>query len=288
MAKAVRRSQGVAGLYDWLSRFTRLRDVLRFGARNSALSMHKTLRISGELAQGDRNEAILYIDDRAAEAAALPPDPQVLDAGCGFGGTIFRWHDLIGGQYDGLTLSRVQQRIAQREASRRGLGAQCRFHLRSYDEPITATYDAVIAIESLIHSPDFDHTIANLAAALKPGGKLVVADDIPGCDLEQDEDALRLKQCWRLSTIPSAEMYQGAISRNRLRIVHNADYTGCVVTRSLAGLRRLEGIYRAVHIALPFDGPRSVSAAFLGGLALERLYLSGRVRYQLLVIKKEQ
>lgn len=281
-------SEDVGSLYDWLSRFTRLRNLVGSGGRNSALSMHKTLRIPGELARDYQNAEIFYIDDRALDAAALPPDPQVLDAGCGFGGTIFRWHDRIGGQYDGLTLSRVQQRIAQREASRRGLGAQCRFHFRSYDEPITATYDAVIAIESLIHSPDFDRTFANLAATLKPGGKLVIADDIPSHDLEQDEDALRLKQYWKLVAIPSAEMYRRAITRNRLRVVYDAAYTDCVATRSLAGLRRLEGIYRAIHFTLPIAGPRSISAAFLGGLALERLYLSGRVRYQLLVIRKDQ
>lgn len=288
MNKAAGDTRRVGDLYDWLSRFMRFRYAIASVDRDNALSMHKTLRIPSTEAPRYRDEQIFYIDDRALEAAMLAPGSRVLDAGCGFGGTIFRWHSRIGGQYDGLTLSRVQQRIAQREASRRGIGAECQFHLRSFDEPISATYDAVVAIEALIYSPDIGHTLGNLSAGISPGGQLVIVDDIPADDLGDDPDALQLKAFWSTVAIPSTRMYRAAAERNGMRIIHDADYTSCVVTRSPAGLRRLETMYRMIDAALPLAGPRSITAAFLGGLALERLYSRGLMEYRLLVIRRDR
>src|SRR5918995_5146884 len=92
----------VGELYDWLSRYTRLRNALRLRERDGSLTMHKALRLPADESRAyPARFAALYIDDAALAAAALPPHPRVLDAGCGFGGTIFRWHQRVGGQYDG-------------------------------------------------------------------------------------------------------------------------------------------------------------------------------------------
>src|SRR4051812_44728603 len=111
--------------------------------------MHKRLSVPQGVEDGrTRTAGLEHVNDRLLEAARLPTTPQVLDAGCGFGGTIFHWHSRIGGSYDGLTLSRVQLGVARREARRRGIERDCRFHLQSYDTPADGTYDAVVAIES--------------------------------------------------------------------------------------------------------------------------------------------
>src|SRR5258708_10839256 len=155
-------------------------NVVTFGRMGADLTMHKALEVPPELAgQYAGPDRRLYINDRALEAASLPPEPRVLDAGCGFGGTVFRWHLQTGGTFDGLTLSRVQWKLACREARRRGLESNCRFHLRRYYDPIAECYEAVVSIESLIHSQSFPDTLRNLAQALKPQGKLVLVEDIP-------------------------------------------------------------------------------------------------------------
>ena len=151
------------------------------GRLGADLTMHKTLAIPEDEKAAAYGEAerCLYINDRALEAADLPPEPKVLDAGCGFGATVFRWQGRIGGTYDGLTLSRVQQRLARREARRRGLEEHCRFHLRSYDDHIDDFFDVVVSIEALIHSPDFERTFAHLVGCLKENGTMVIVEDIP-------------------------------------------------------------------------------------------------------------
>lgn len=280
--------RNVSSLYDWLSRFNLLANKVMFGGARADLNMHKTLRIPDEFTSEYRGGGQrLYIVDRALEAADLPASPAVLDAGCGFGGTIFRWHERMSGTYDGLTLSRVQCKVARQEARRRGIDGPCRFHLRSYDEPTGAKYDAVVSIEALIHSQDFHRTVRNLVTSLKPGGKLVIAEDILQDEGTDDPDLSVMRHHWDLSEAANASAYLAAFAANGLRILHEADYSHGVQTSAPENITRLDARYRMIRNLLPFSGPRFVASAFLGGLALERLYQKGLVRYRLIVAQRK-
>jgi cyclopropane fatty-acyl-phospholipid synthase-like methyltransferase len=284
LATPAEYQERVTGLYDWLSRFNLLANLVMFGRTTADLTMHKTLRVPAEYAERYQGaEKRLYITDRALEAADLPRDPHVLDAGCGFGGTIFRWRERAGGIYDGLTLSRVQWKLARREARRRGVQDYCQFHLRSYDEPIATTYDAIVSIEALVHSPSFEHTLRNLASALKPQGKLVIVEDILLDQAAGDSDLELLRHHWELPDVPTTSRYSAALAANGLRVVHDADYSAGFLIMPPEKLARLETRYSKFYARVPLAGPRFVASAFLGGLALERLYQKGLVQYRLIV-----
>ncbi len=277
----------VSGLYDWLSRFNLLQNLLRFGHLRADLTMHKRLRLpEGARSAYGEAETCLYINDQALDAADLAPGPRTLDAGCGFGGTVFRWHKRVGGTYDGLTLSRVQWRLARREARRRGLAETCRFHLCSYDAPVEpASYDAVVVIEALIHSPCLADTLANLVGALKPGGKLVIVEDVLRDEAEGDPDLAQMCKFWELAKVPTASTYQKEFSAHRLHVLADRDYSDSVMTSPPAALARLEARYLRIS-RVPLTGMRFVTAAFLGGIALERLYQKKLVRYRLIVAQR--
>jgi SAM-dependent methyltransferase len=280
--------QRVTGLYDWLSRFNLLMNVAMFGRMRADLTMHKTLRVPEALAEQYAGpERRLYINDLALEAASLPREPRVLDAGCGFGGTVLRWQPKTGGTFDGFTVSRVQWTRACREAKRRGLDNQCRFHLRSYDEPIQERYDAVVSIEALVHSQSFPDTLRNLAQALKPQGKLVIVEDIPLDHANGDRDLDLLRQYWGLSAVPTSSSYRVALAANGLRVIHDRDYSEGFQTMPPERIAQLEKRYRRIRGLMPLEGPRFVVDAFLGGLALERLYQKKLVQYRLLVAHRE-
>src|SRR5439155_1164148 len=102
------------------------------------------------VAPGDVGGLTSYLRRWVDEVAGPTEGAHVLDAGCGFGGTVFHWRARVGGRYEGLTLSRVQLDVARREARRRGVDDVCSFHLRSYDEHLAPEFDVVVAIESLI------------------------------------------------------------------------------------------------------------------------------------------
>src|SRR5262249_51881333 len=160
--------------------------------------------------------------------------------------------------------SRVQWKVASQEARRRGVEEHCRFHIRSYDEPTAAKYDGVVSIEALIHSRDFPRTVRNLASALKPGGKLVIAEDILLDECNGDPDLNAMRRYWGLSEVANASTYRDAFSANGLRILHDADYTHGFQTSTPENITRLDARYRMIRSLLPFSGPRFVAGAFLG------------------------
>ena len=159
--------------YDWLSRYQRV--VTRLGHKGGfdPLTVHRLLTPDRPgVAPAD------VVHDRILSASGRPSHPRVLDAGCGVGGTVFYLQARLGGRYDGLTLSEIQQKRASREAARRGLLETCRFHVRSYDGDLADLLpdgaDLIVAIESLAHSIDPARSLANLARAIRPGGRLAL------------------------------------------------------------------------------------------------------------------
>jgi SAM-dependent methyltransferase len=260
-------SAEIGHLYDWLSRYVQLANWIAYRDRFAGFTMHKPLGEGG----------VQAVNERLLDVADLPANPRVLDAGCGFGGTIFAWHARVGGTYDGLTLSGVQTRVARREAEKRGIDA--RFHRRSFDEPIDGRHDAVIAIETLIHAPDLARTIRNLASALAPGGKLLIVDDVAKGDVPR-HDAELLARHWGCPRVYTLDDYRGALAG--LTIDVEEDLTAGVRTRDLETLAKVERKYARLHRLAPLAPARAILGAYLGGIAVERLYAVGAMRYTLL------
>jgi len=138
----------IAELYDDLSKGTLVQNLLKYGNRFASLNAHKRLKIpAGQRVKYRKYEDAAYLNDLLLNIVELPARPYILDAGCGFGGMIFHWFEKTGGHYDGYTISRVQQRVAEKAAEKRGLSEVCRFYLRDYNDPIEEKYDAILAVE---------------------------------------------------------------------------------------------------------------------------------------------
>ncbi|MCA1820355.1 MAG: class I SAM-dependent methyltransferase, partial [Pseudonocardia sp.] len=216
--------------YDWLSRYVQLANWLSYRDRFASFTMHKRLGIDDA---NSRTAGVEYVNDRMLAVADLQPEPRVLDAGCGFGGTIFHWQPRIGGRYEGITLSRVQLAVAQREARRRGTADICQFRLQSYDGPLGTGFDAVVAIESLIHSPNLDRTLPNLAGALARGGVLLVLDDMAACDLDchRPVEAELLRRHWGCARYWTYDDYRNGLDRAGLSLVREEDLSALMRPR---------------------------------------------------------
>ena len=118
--------------YDWLSRYVQLSNWLAYRDRFAGFTMHKSLKPPGDPRddRGDLRAGLEYCNDRMLAVArehGLPAAPRVLDAGCGFGGTMFHWQRRVGGRHDGLTLSKVQLDVGERHARAQGIADACRF-----------------------------------------------------------------------------------------------------------------------------------------------------------------
>jgi SAM-dependent methyltransferase len=115
--------------------------------------------------------------------AQLADGRRVLDAGCGFGGTVAslngRWSDLelVGVNLDGRQLERAAARVRPRSGNRirwicadacalpPGLGA--------------GEWDAVLAVECIFHFPSRDAFFEQCSRLLRPGGRLALSDFVP-------------------------------------------------------------------------------------------------------------
>ena len=101
------------------------------------------------------------------DALALPPDAQVLDAGCGSGRTMQELQDY--GTVRGIELDEEAAELARS----RGHGEVAVGRLEQLPWP-DRTFDLITSLDVIEHTPDDRATLAELLRVCRPGGWLLV------------------------------------------------------------------------------------------------------------------
>ena len=281
-AAQARQARRVARYYRWL-------DGLSWFQERRGEAGHGALPVHRALADPEGGAPSPFVIHRLMLAGLdLPAAPRVLDAGCGYGATMLDLAPRLGGDWTGLTLSPVQAARGMAEVATCGLAGRVRIAVRSYDAPIEGRFDLAYGIESLIHSADPARTVANLAAALAPGGHLVIVDDMPEERLP-DEAAARLdrfRRFWRCPVAPTRAGWIAACRAAGLEPVAERDLNPLLQVRGmeelaprLATLERRARLPRLLGLGLRRE-------AEIGGLLLETLQTEGFVRYRVLAARK--
>lgn len=275
--------RNVTRYYKWLDRWVRWHRIVRRYSGYDSMTVHRLLT---DPVTGENGPLVLH--KLMLEGLTLPSGPQVLDAGCGYGGTAFDLQSKIGGQWLGLTISPIQFARAREESAKRALSDRIRFALESYDVPRAGPFDLVIAIESLVHSADPPATIASLAASMAPSGYLLLVDDMPvePFPAEQTDDLNLFTRMWRAPVMPSERGWRAAFTAAGLEIVRSADFSQLIWHRPLEELTSLIERDRRRARWLAWTGLRMIPEANIGGLVVERLAIAGAVQYRLLVGRK--
>jgi SAM-dependent methyltransferase len=224
-------------------------------------------------------------DVLAASLPPLPAAPRILDAGCGFGGTMLDLASRLGATCVGVTLSAAQASVGARAAERAGLVDRVRFVIGSYDTPPPGPFDVVVAIESLAHSADPAVSLAALARVASPGGLLAIVDDMPEPVAEDSSDLAAFKGGWRCPVRWDRASYVRALSSLGATLLVDADLSSELRPRPLARIRALEYVNRACRALVPWDGWRGLMDSYYGGLALERMFWFKMMRYRLLIAR---
>jgi SAM-dependent methyltransferase len=211
-----------------------------------------------------------------------------LDAGCGYGGTCFHGLRVHGGRWTGITISQEQWTYANGIAKARGLDGTIDFHLMSYDDALPGRYNAIVAVESLIHSADPSFTLNNLVASLDAGGRLIIVDDMPPDDIN-DADAKILadfKRAWRCPLALSATGWTALARSSGLSLVEEQDLSHLLKPRPEPDLDAAFDDLSSQRAEKTSRGFGRLSDAEIGGLHLERLLRRGTIRYIMLVFEK--
>ena len=189
-------NQWLESKYEHLSALVPLTNSWRFGDATASATMHAALwnGTHWDVTLTNRMSANASLDILLGRDASAAGTVRVLDAGCGWGGTVFSLEarrqeeallrstalappPLV--QYDGLTLAPTQARSANATAAWRGLESSARFFVGSFEAALPSpSYDVVVAIESLEHAADLPGCLRHLGSALRVGGMLLIVTDL--------------------------------------------------------------------------------------------------------------
>jgi SAM-dependent methyltransferase len=274
----------VSRYYDLLDIWTRLNRGFRAFSGLEAGAIHRWL---DDPTSGEFSPATIHKIMLASDIADSRP-VVALDAGCGYGGTMFALHAALGGRWHGLTISRRQCAVGRRAARQNAVADAVTFTHGSFDAPQPGGHSLIYGIESLIHSVDPARTIRNLTAALRPGGSFVIVDDMPADAVPAASagDLAGFKAMWRCPVMPSAAQWSAHLAAAGCELVETRDLSHLMRPRNEADVARAIEEVRGRRRWRDRFGLRRVGEAEIGGLLLERLGRERAVRYMMIRARK--
>jgi SAM-dependent methyltransferase len=270
-------SSRLFALYEGLSRFEWWRRRWSATSAGHELELHKRLLPFGS----GTGTAARTLDEwlcAQVDCSALPGCPRVLDLGCGFGGSLLHWARTRGADGLGVSASPFQIEKANAAARRLGLQHRCRFAVQSFEQPVAGPFDVVLAIESLGHAADLGAVLGHVAKALGAAGTLLCVDDLLRAPATDDPDVRELAERWGSPPLRTRGEVRAALAAAGLAVRQEIDLSGHVPARHRQGPRPGFAL-RALRAVVPLRSVRSLTDAFLGGQALERLYARQLVDY---------
>jgi cyclopropane fatty-acyl-phospholipid synthase-like methyltransferase len=277
----------VANYYD-----ANTRRFLRFGETNDAI--HRGVWMPGVTNTAEAGDMVnrLVVERLSDQVPAR--EGRVLDLGCGVGATVVRMAKAIDARVTGVTISRVQAEIAERRLAAEELTERCHIICDDFAQlPAEPRYHAMVAIESMVHSPSLAELISSLAARLHSGGRLILCDDWM---TDKDRGLPARERCldqfragWRIGSLHTVPELADMGQRAGLRLIEDLDLTPYL--RLGRPRDRVIDMVVGATGALPRVHDRLVETPFwanmIGGSALQAGLSRRWIEYRLLVLERE-
>jgi cyclopropane fatty-acyl-phospholipid synthase-like methyltransferase len=155
------------------------------------------------------HEALLNINKVLAEAAAIREGENILDAGCGVGGSSIWLAKEKNCRVTGISINENQINKAIALAKTFAVTEKTLFEKRDYTNTLYSdnSFDVVWAIESVCYADDKNDFLKEAYRVLKPGGRLIIADFFKKKDLNQEESykVRKWAACWAINDFSTME-----------------------------------------------------------------------------------
>jgi len=293
---SLQTSSDVEEVYYGLTYVVQFTNYLIYGDKYAGHTIHRQLKVPEGLREKFKHDYDpQFLNYHLAEKLIphLPSEGkiQILDAGCGFGGTIFSLANHLSDrdiEFLGLNIDHQQISVA-REKARSVCPDRCTFQARSFMD-LEGTFDAIIFIESFYHTPDKYKLLMSLQSHLSPTGVLVIIEDmITGRSPETCMSNIQSFQYhWKVFGMTSST---DIVDNSDLSIVYKEDLYESF------GVRRVENpektqilfiIYKLLQYVFWFGvciPPLSnYFSIFCGCFAQQLAYYDGCLVYQFLIL----
>ncbi len=241
----------------------------------------------------DRRTAQIDLIEELLQWAGIQQAQNILDVGCGIGGSSLYLAQKFNAIATGITLSPVQATRAHERAESAGLKTKTQFQVAdALNMPFAdASFDLVWSLESGEHMPDKVKFLQECYRVLKPGGKLIMVTwchrptEPPAGALTVDEQR-HLADIYRVYCLPyviSLPEYE-AIARNlSFQSIRTADWSTAVAPFWDVVID--SAFSPSAILGLLGSGWGTIQAALSLGL-MRRGYERGLIRFGLLYASK--
>ena len=263
---------------------------IRFGQGGGAGAIHRAVWGPGTTT---REQAFHYVDDRIADMVRTEIStlgtvgtPHLVDLGCGVGASLCYLAERLPIRGTGVTLSPVQARLAAERVRDTGLSSRVTCIEADYcDLPVSVEpADLAYAIESFVHGPEPEHFFAECRRLVRPGGLLVICDDVrraaAGAAARRAID--RFCHGWRINALLHRDELQTLARAAGFEHESTIDLTSALDTGRVRD--RAIGVLSALFGWLPIGTGRF--DYLLGGAALQECLTRGWVGYDLSVFRR--
>ncbi len=239
----------------------------------------------------DRRQAQIDLIEEVLSWSGVKEADNILDVGCGIGGSSLYLADKFNASVSGITLSPVQVKRARERSVELGLAAKSNFLVADAQVmPFTDnSFDLVWSLESGEHMPDKRQFLQECYRVLKPGGTLIMVTwchrPTDGVPLTADEQK-HLEDIYRVYCLPyviSLPEYEEIARQLGLQNIRTADWSKAVarfwdvVIDSAITPQAIFGLLSA--------GWKTILGAFSLGL-MQKGYERGLIRFGLLCGRK--
>ncbi|KAI1372935.1 S-adenosyl-L-methionine-dependent methyltransferase [Hypoxylon crocopeplum] len=177
------------------------------------------------------SKGLRNMEDKLAEAIALPPGSQVLDAGCGVGHVALRLAKTHGLRIEAIDVVHHHVTKAKRNVERSGLPKGTitvrrmdYHHLESF---ATESFDGVYTMETFVHATDPKAVLAGFYRLLRPGGRLVQFEyDHNTLDSAPDDIAASMVKVNKYAAMPTNAISHPGVFR---KLLEDAGFQDIVV-----------------------------------------------------------